>query len=66
MAVAEASPEISEIDRRLGELHEFLRRAKGGGVVGRGRDGDGDGGILVPAMQPLRGDAGVEDGEVDS
>lgn len=53
-AGAEASPEISEIDRRLGELHEFLRRAKGGGL--------GDGGITVPVVSSRRGDASLENG----
>ncbi|CAM9773157.1 unnamed protein product [Ectocarpus sp. 13 AM-2016] len=32
----EAGREISDIDRRLGELHEFLKRAKEGGGVGAG------------------------------
>lgn len=59
MAGTEASPEISDIDRRLGELHEFLRRAKGGGGVGGGKDGNG--GIPVPAMHSRRADADIED-----
>jgi len=41
-ADTDAGREISDIDRRLGELHEFLRRAKEGGV----------GGLPLPPLPP--------------
>lgn len=45
----EAGREISDIDRRLGELHEFLRRAKAGGGGGAG----GGGSPLPPPPGPV-------------
>ena len=67
-AGAEAGREITDIDRRLGELHEFLKRAKAGvgtGVrvplpppslsrrAGDGLPANGDGQV-VPLSPPLR------------
>ena len=67
-AGAEAGREITDIDRRLGELHEFLKRAKAGvgtGVrvplpppslsrrAGDGLPANGDGQV-VPLSTPLR------------
>ncbi|CAN0194090.1 unnamed protein product, partial [Ectocarpus sp. 12 AP-2014] len=48
----EAGREISDIDRRLGELHEFLKRAKEGGGVGAG--------LSLPLPPPPPSEVGAE------
>lgn len=46
--------EISDIDRRLGELHEFLKRAKAGGIAGAREAKD-----LPPPRPPTAGQVSV-------
>lgn len=62
-----AGREMSDIDRRLGELHDFLRRAKAAGSTGSvGSDGtsraDSGSGIVrrEPTLERLRSLAGVD------